>query len=139
MLFNGFPAMAGRTYEQRLSIMGYEPPEDFDGIVVTPEPVGPWLISTMEERVSMTYNMGTKINGLHHVGINGMFYNGFMGKDIAQTWGTTRLGNETQGPIVTRGIVVDIIGLKQARGRDEDLLDPGNGKQILRDGYRITV
>lgn len=139
MLYPGFPALAGRTYEQRLSIMGYEPPADFDGIVVTPDPVGPWLISTMEERVSLTYNMGTKINGLHHVGINGMFYNGFMGKDIARTWGTTKLGNETQGAIVTRGVVVDIIGLKQATGRDEDLVDPGNGKQILRDGYRITV
>jgi kynurenine formamidase len=139
MLFPGFPAMAGRSYEQTLSIMGYQPPDDFEGILVTPDPVGPWAISSMEERVSMTYNMGTKINGLHHVGISGLFYNGFKGTDIARTWGTTALGNETQGPIVTRGVVVDIIGLKQATGRDEDLVDPGNGKQVLRDGYRITV
>ncbi len=134
-----FPGLFGRNYEQTLSILGYEPPDGYGGICVSSEPIGPWRVSTMEERVSMTYNMGTKINGLHHVGLNGIFYNGFRGKDIARDWGTTKLGNETTGPIVTRGVLIDVVGHKRATGQDADLVDPGNGKLILRDSYRITV
>ena len=83
--------------------------------------------------------MGTKINGLHHVGMNGVFYNGYRIDDIARTWGTTRLGNETQGPIVTRGRAD-----RRARLQDEcvlpaDCQELENGEQMLVDGYRVTV
>jgi kynurenine formamidase len=138
-LFNGFPAFGDRTYEQTLHVMGFQPSSEFAGILAAPEPVGPSLISSMEERVSMTYNMGTKINGLHHVGVGGTFYNGLRGVDIARTWGTTRLGNETQGPIVTRGVLVDVLGHKQAVGADDVIEVLPHGRPMLREGYRITV
>jgi kynurenine formamidase len=138
MLFNGFPAFGDRAYHQTLSITGYPPPDGFDGLVTTPDPIGDSLICSMEERVSLTYNMGTKINGLHHVGIGGVFYNGNKGSDIARTWGTTRLGNETQGPIVTRGVLVDVLGHKVATGAHcIEIL--ANGRPMLREAYRITV
>lgn len=138
-LFNGFPALPGRSYKQTLSVMGFSPGGDYEGIVVNPDPIGSSLICSMEERVEYTYNMGTKINGLHHVGIGGVFYNGFKGTDICQTWGTTRLGMETQPAIVTRGVVVDILGTKVDQGRTEDYAILANGEPCLRDGYRITV
>lgn len=138
-LFNGFPAMAGRSYEQRLQVLGLEPPAGFDGITVGTEPLGESLVSCLEERVSFTYNMGTKVNGLHHVGINGIFYNGFAGRDICQTWGTTHLGMDRQPPIVTRGIVIDVVGYKVAHALDSDYLILDNGEPCLSDGYRITV
>jgi hypothetical protein len=96
-------------------------------------------MSAHEERVSLTYNMGTKINGLHHVGVGDMFYNGFLGPDIARTWGTTNLGAETMGPIVTRGVLVDVVGSVVARGRSQAYEIAPTGRPILRSNYRITV
>lgn len=138
-LFNGFPALAGRTYEQKLSILGFAPPAGYEGIVAGSEPIGTSLICSMEERVSFTYNMGTKINGLHHVGIGGVFYNGYTGEEICKTWGTTKLGMETQPPIVTRGVVVDVLGTKVENGQAGDYVTLANGEPCLRDGYRITI
>lgn len=139
MLFNGFPAHADRSFHQTLSIFGTEPPEGYEGICVSPEPIGPRSICSMEERVSFTFNMGTKLNGLHHAGVGGRFYNGFRAKDIAETWGTTKLGMETQGPIVTRGVVIDVLGHKVATGADADLEILANGKPMLREAYRISI
>ncbi|MCP4903575.1 MAG: cyclase family protein [bacterium] len=138
-LFNGFPANGDREYEQTLSVLGFTPPDDFEGLCPDTEPLGPWLGCALEERVSYTYNMGTKINGLHHVGIAGKFYNGVAGADISRTWGTTRLGQETQGPIVTRGVLIDVLGHKVAAGEEADLERLSNGRPMLREGYRITL
>ena len=138
-LFNGFPALAGRTYEQKLSIMGYAPPAGYKGICVTEEPMGPTHVCSLEERVSFTYNMGTKINGLHHVGVSGLFYNGFKGSEISEDWGTTRLGMEKQGAIVTRGVVIDVLGYKLAEQDEASIEWLSNGRPMLREGYRITV
>jgi len=138
-LFNGFPANGDREYEQTLSVLGFTPPADFEGICPDTEPLGPWLGCALEERVSYTYNMGTKINGLHHVGIAGKFYNGTDGVEIAKTWGTTKFGQETQGPIVTRGVLVDVLGQKVAADIDGDLEVLSTGRPMLREGYRITV
>lgn len=67
------------------------------------------------------------------------YYNGFQRPDIATTTGTTKLGAEHIGPIVTRGILLDIPSIKQENGRAQDLIQAPNGKQSLRDDYRITV
>jgi hypothetical protein len=138
-LFNGFPAMEGRSYHQTLSIMGFQPPTGYEGLVVTTDPIGDTLICAMEERVSYTYNMGTKINGLHHVGIGGTFYNGFTAADIVRTAGTTKLGMETQPPIVTRGVVIDVLGTKVATGQTDAYVTLANGAPCLVDRYRITI
>jgi len=138
-LFEGFPTIPGRQYQQTLCITGWPAPDGFEGVVSErSEPLGPWHRCSLEEQVSTTYNMGTKINGLHHVGVNGTFYNGFRLDDIARTWGTTKLGNEVQGPIVTRGVLVDVLGYKieRAPGDCQELAD---GEQMLADGYRVTV
>ena len=89
-LFNGFPAYGDRAYEQRLVLNGFAPPAGYDGIVQNPEPIGPFLLSSLEEHVQLTYNMGTKINGLHHVGMGGRFYNGLVGADISRSAGGRR-------------------------------------------------
>jgi len=138
-LFNGFPANGDREYQQTLSVLGFEPAPGFEGIRVSADPIGPWQGCALEEKVSTTYNMGTKINGLHHVGIAGKFYNGTDGAEIAETWGTTRLGQETQGPIVTRGVLIDVLGQKVAVNAKEDLEVLSNGRPMLREGYRITL
>lgn len=138
-LFQGFPAPVGRTFEQRLSISGFPAPPGYEGVVKASEPAGPNLIATMEERVSFSFNMGTKVNGLHHVGIDGRFYNGFRGRDIVRTAGTTKLGMENQRPIVTRGVVIDVLGTKLAMDQTDALIMLPNGSPCLREGYRITI
>ena len=138
-LSNDFPSMPGRHYEQVLSTRGCPPPEGFEGTSLSTEPLGPYQICSLEERVSTTYNIGTKINGLHHGGIAGKVYNGFDVREIARSWGTTHLGNETQGPIVTRGVVLDVLGQKVAAGEEAHIEWLPHGRPMLREKYRIRV
>jgi kynurenine formamidase len=65
--------------------------------------------------------IGTQFDGLGHLGvaINGTgdhnemrFYNGFSETEIGDTYGLKKLGVEKLHPIVARGILLDIAGLK---------------------------
>jgi hypothetical protein len=155
LMFNGFPAFEAippRGYQQRLTAFGYTPPQSFidgGGILQGTEPMGRNRISGHEERfppipevapAGTTYQIATQVDNLNHVGAGEFFYNGVRGPDIAAAYGTERLGNEHMGPIVTRGIVVDVLGLKLAQ-RQRDALGPEapNGRPVLRGNYRITL
>ncbi|XVV01083.1 cyclase family protein [Actinosynnema sp. CA-248983] len=158
LMWNGFPAFRTdprRTHEQRLTIWGYQPPPGFleqGGILVALEPLGANKISVHEERfeaefspkhakpLAATYQIGSQTDNLNHVGAAEFFYNGRRGPDIARPHGTTALGAEHMGPVVTRGVLLDVLGVKLARDRVEDLAEPAsNGKPLLRENYRITV
>ncbi|MQA04564.1 MAG: cyclase family protein [Streptosporangiales bacterium] len=158
LMFNGFPAFKTdppRTLEQRLSISGYPVPPNFrdeGGIVTSEEPLAENKVSIHEERflgkkyeihpepTSTTYQIATQVDNLNHLGADDYFYNGNRGRDIAKGWGTTKLGNEHMGPIVTRGVLLDILGVKIANGDDGDLAEPAsNGKPLLKENYRITL
>lgn len=69
--------------------------------------------------------IGTQFDGLGHLGIGDFFYNGNRRSDFARPSGLTRLGIEHVGPIVTRGVLVDV-----ARVR---------GVPVLQAGYEITA
>ena len=67
----------------------------------------------------MTYNddifngwlgIGSQIDGLGHLGHDGIYYNCNQAKDFADVSGLTKLGIENVPPIVARGIVLDIAG-----------------------------
>lgn len=145
LVYNGFPAYTHpalpppRSYDQKLTVMGYQAPAGFAGIQQVPVPLGPNRISAHEERFSATYQIATQIDGLAHVGVGEMFYNGFRGPEIAATHGTKKLGNEHMGPIVTRGVVLDIIGLKAAQGMTSAYFAAPDGEPVLKETYRITV
>jgi hypothetical protein len=141
-MFNGFPAYAAliypRQYEQRLTVLGYVPREP--ALVQLPVPFGPNKVSAHEERlVNGTYHIGTQVDGLAHIGVGDMFYGGNRGPDIGGATGLKKLGNEHMGPIVTRGIVLDVVGLKVARGDKSAWFTAENGRPVLQDDYRITV
>jgi kynurenine formamidase len=77
--------------------------------------------------------VGTQFDGLGHIGVatgepgdkaTMRFYNGITEAEMATATGLQRLGVEKVKPLVTRGIVLDIAGL---RGR------------MLREGEEITV
>jgi kynurenine formamidase len=68
---------------------------------------------------SMTYNddifmgwlgIGPQIDGLGHIGIDHVYYNGHKDSDFAKTDGLTKLGIEKIPPIVARGVLLDMAG-----------------------------
>jgi len=69
--------------------------------------------------------VGTQFDGLGHIGIGDLFYNGNDRSDFAQPEGLTRLGIENVGPIVTRGVLIDVARYK--------------GVQQLQPSYEITA
>lgn len=75
--------------------------------------------------VFMYTHTGTHIDALNHFGVEGEIYNGFKPEENlgSRTW--TKGGAETIPPIITRGVLLDIAGLK--------------GVDCLPDSYAISV
>jgi len=73
--------------------------------------------------------IGTQFDGLGHFGVRvgdrDIFYNGLNSDDFATPFGFSSLGVEKVGPIVTRGVLIDIAGDK--------------GVDRLEPPYEITV
>ena len=147
LMTNGFPAFVTdppRLYEQRLTVTGYTPPAGFTeggGILQTVQPIGANKVSIHEERFPQgyTYQIVTQLDNLNHIGVGATFYNGFQGPEIAEPYGTNKLGNEHMGPVVTRGVLLDILGLKLEQGATAALSENAAGGAILTDDYRITL
>jgi kynurenine formamidase len=68
---------------------------------------------------AMTYNddifmgwlgIGPQIDGLGHIGIDHVYYNGHKDSAFAKTDGLTKLGIEKIPPIVARGVLLDMAG-----------------------------
>ena len=137
-VFNGFPAFSDRRYEQRLVLAGYRPGGDFEGVVRHPQPLGPNRVSYHEEKVLTSYNLASKVNGLLHVGVGDLFYDGLRGDDIARSWGTALLDTTTWGaPLLTRGFLLDLVALETARGGA--VFRAANGRPVLLDNHRVTL
>jgi kynurenine formamidase len=154
LMFNGFPAFVttpARGFQQRATATGFTPSPEFTaggGFITSLTGLGTNSLSVMEERypstagapAGLTNQIGTQLDNLNHIGAGDFFYNGFKGPDIARSFGTVKLGGENMGPIVTRGVLLDILGMKIARGDRSALGAPAaNGKPVLLDNYRITV
>jgi kynurenine formamidase len=65
-----------------------------------------WVICV----VNGTMQLGTHLDGLNHLQIGDRTYNGHTISELAENWGTNRLGAETIPQIVTRGFLVDVSG-----------------------------
>ncbi|HEV2605578.1 MAG TPA: cyclase family protein [Microvirga sp.] len=68
--------------------------------------------SNNEDIVTAPINTGTQIDGLAHMGVDGHFFGGRKGADIQAVSGLKKDGIENAPPIVTRGVLLDIAGLK---------------------------
>jgi kynurenine formamidase len=98
-----------------------------------------------EDAVMMPLHIGTHMDALCHAWYDDTLYNGYLGNTIRSTTGAKRLGIEKMPPIVTRGILLDLVRLKGrllADGEDigaADLqaaalaagLQPGRGDAVL--------
>lgn len=83
--------------------------------------------------------IGTQFDGLGHLGIGDLFYNGNKRSEFAKAEGLTKLGVENVGAIVTRGVLIDVAkykGVAQLAGNYE--ITPADIKGALqREGASI--
>jgi kynurenine formamidase len=81
--------------------------------------------SNEEIVISEIGQVGTQFDGFAHQSIEYSHYNCHKTDDIQSRGGFTKLGIETVGTIMTRGVLIDVAGLK--------------GVDMLPDTYEITV
>ncbi len=126
----GIPAYPGRAYEQTLNAPSTEPPYAGDN-----------MLNGSEERISTTYHIATQLDGLPHIGVGDVFYNGFRASELIAPDGSgvLHLGSHLVPPFITRGILLDVLSVKVEQGASDALGDPVDGKPILANSYRITV
>jgi kynurenine formamidase len=107
----------GRTYESGMPIFGTR---HFS--LRIPQAFGPMGTNEMlyhDELVSGELGqVGTQFDGLGHIGVGDVFYNGHRRADFAKAEGLTKLGIENVGPIVTRGVLVDVAAYKRVARLD---------------------
>lgn len=62
--------------------------------------------------------MGTQLDGLGHVGVRlpdgDTWYNGLKSEEIEDAYGLKKLGIENVGVFFTRGVLIDVVGLRNA-------------------------
>jgi kynurenine formamidase len=75
-----------------------------------------WVV----EQITATQQMGTHVDGLNHLQVGDRTYNGHRIADIAEDYGTNRLGIETLPQVVTRGLLLDVAAV-----RGVERLSPG--------------
>lgn len=95
----------------------------------------------VEERINTTYQIATQVDGLPHIGVRSVFYNGFTAADLMADGpnGVAVLGQEHVNPFITRGVLLDVLAVKLKQNDGSALGTPINGRPVLADSYRITV
>ena len=124
LITRGQTYLLGRVYESGMPIFGTR-----HYSLRIPKVFGPNGTNQMfyhDEIISGELGqIGTQFDGLGHIGIGDLFYNGNRGSEFAKAEGLTKLGVENVGALVTRGVLVDIAAFK--------------GVPMLAGGYEITL
>jgi kynurenine formamidase len=81
-------------------------------------------VGGMNERVELVMHTGTHLDALNHISRGTKMYGGYDAVEITTSNGTSALGVENVPPLITRGVLVDVAGLK--------------GVEYLNKGYPIT-
>jgi kynurenine formamidase len=113
----------GRLYEEGMPV--YEN-RSFKLRTQAAGPFGNNRLTAHQEFVeSEIGQVGTQFDGLGHIGVGDLFYNGFDRRNFASETGLTKLGVENAGAFFTRGLLLDVAAFK--------------GVDRLSKGYEITV
>jgi kynurenine formamidase len=114
----------GRAYEASMPLFGTR---HFSlRIPQTYGPLGSNRTMYHDEIVSAEIGqVGTQFDGLGHIGVGDLFYNGNDRADFSRGDGLLKLGVENVGALATRGVLVDVAALK--------------GVALLEGGYEITL
>ena len=116
----------GRTYEPGMPLFGNRHYSLTLPGAPTGGPLGENAIIYNDEMFSGEIGqVGTQFDGLGHIGTRrdgeDVYYNGFTGSEMYGAYGLAKLGVENVGPIVTRGVLIDV-----ARYRGVDRLQAGD-------------
>ncbi|HDS1015090.1 cyclase family protein [Stenotrophomonas maltophilia] len=87
--------------------------------------LGPNKFTFNDELVNAWTGVGTQLNGIGHIGIDNVYYNGNKAADFVTVDGVRKLGVEKVPPMVTRGVVLDMTAYY--------------GKAIVPGGTEFTV
>lgn len=85
-----------------------------------------------EDTVVLPLHIGTHIDALCHAWYDDALYNGFPGSCTRSTSGATRCGIDKMGPIVGRGVLLDVAGLHGAPLRDGVAIGAGDLERAAR-------
>ena len=85
-----------------------------------PEVMAPEGPCFNEDLVSFSMQCATHLDGLAHVSVDGHLYNGYQADEIDEA-GSARLGIHHVGPVITRGVLLDL-----PRSLGVDFLEPGH-------------
>jgi kynurenine formamidase len=124
LIARGAVYQLGRAYESAMPLFGTRHfslriPQTFG-------PMGTNQTTYHDEIVSAEIGqVGTQFDGLGHIGVGDLFYNGNNRNEFSKAEGLTKLGVENVGAIVTRGVLVDVAAYK--------------GVPQLQGGYEITL
>ena len=123
LITRGAVYQLGRTYESGMPLFGTR---HFSlRIPQTYGPMGTNRTTYHDEIVSAEIGqVGTQFDGLGHLGVGDVFYNGNDRADFSRGDGLTKLGIENVGALTTRGVLVDVAAFK--------------GVPMLGDRYEIT-
>ena len=112
LIRTGLVYQLGRLYEAGMPVYGTR---HFSlRIPRTSGPLGENQLTWHEEIVSGELGqVGTQFDALSHISIGNLCYNGLKQDDIITPEGFTKLGVEQVGPIVTRGVLIDVVAYKQ--------------------------
>jgi kynurenine formamidase len=77
-----------------------------------------------EDTVVLPLHIGTHIDALCHAWYDDALYNGFPGSGTRSTSGATRCGIDKMGPVVGRGVLLDVAGLEGDPLRDGTAIGP---------------
>lgn len=98
---SGMPAFPPRDTQLQIVQPGQEFGRD------TSEDYG-WHMSYNDDVVQMWLGTGPQLDGLSHLGENGVFYNCNRGEDFTKIRGVTKLGLHNVPPLIGRGVLVDM-------------------------------
>jgi kynurenine formamidase len=92
------------------------PPRFFNITVLTPGQeyggsLGETKTNYNDDVITGWVGVGSQLDGLGHIGIDGVYYNCLNGREIVSASGMKRLGIETLPAIATRAVILDMVGL----------------------------
>jgi len=105
----------------------------FDG---TGEPYKNNRMTTNDDWALVWMGVGSQLDGLGHIGIDHVYYNGNHVKDFFSPGGVKKLGTQDIPPIVARGIVLDIVAV--FKEKDPSQVITVNGLEMLKGGTAIN-
>jgi hypothetical protein len=95
------PAFAPRTF----SITVLTPGQEYGGTL------GETKTNYNDDIIMGWVGIGSQLDGLGHIGIDGIYYNCLKGNEIVTAGGLKKLGIEQVPAVATRGVILDMVGL----------------------------